>query len=484
MACHQKEEELLDHKLSLWGYSVHTSSDACIRYINSYYQEVLAYGSNQKIILKAVEEDHNCALAHALVALHSHTSSSDEARSSIVAAKNCLLDATTYEKMVLTAAEALVEEQWDAALSTYSKILEHFPKDLFSLKRVQVLCFYMGKSEESLRLALKVLPSSKEDAYIYGMLAFSLLEMRRFDEAEEAARKALAIEKADNWAQHALCHVLQYRCLFQEAVQFMERNRESWNSCCSFMYSHNWWHLAVTYVEWGCKHALDKVIKIYDLHLWPPRCGDVGGSVQALLSALGLLLRLELRGFVECVQERIQLVAQLLHDTSLWHKERLLDLLVVWALAYGGHSTKSHAFLKQLEHRVSFVNKKEQEVLKPFLKLAESLYEYGRGNLMKVSDVLGPTFKTDELKAIGASDEQLDVFEELWCVVKIRSGHFQEVSGVLKKRITVFHGSPFAWELMEEFHKKLGSPDEARIASMQASSIKKSYLQFVSGENL
>lgn len=32
------------------------------------------------------------------------------------------LDATPYESMALTAAEALVTEQWDAALSAYSKV--------------------------------------------------------------------------------------------------------------------------------------------------------------------------------------------------------------------------------------------------------------------------------------------------------------------------------------------------------------------------
>ncbi|KAI5084235.1 hypothetical protein GOP47_0000404 [Adiantum capillus-veneris] len=475
------QNELVTHtSLDLWGHSVHTASVACIQHINSYYQEVLAYGSNQKTIFKAVEEDCNCALAHVLSALHSLRSSTDEALSSIQSAKRCLLHATSYEKMALIAAEALVAAQWEAALAAYSTILDHYPKDLFSLKRAQVLCFYMGKCEESLRLSSKVLPSNKEEAYIHGMHAFALLETRRFAEAERAARKALMIRSTDKWAQHALCHVLQYRCLFPEVVQFMEENKDSWSNCCSFMYSHNWWHLAVSYLEWGCIHSLDKVFGIYDSHLWPAKCQDLGGSVQALLSALGLLLRLHVRGFTDWVQMRIQPVAQQVCNKSDWHKERLLDLLMIWALAYVNEYSISSDFVKQLTQRVSSLNQTKRESLKAFLKLSEGLYEYGRGNLNKVFDVLGPNFRTDQLKVIGASDEQLDIFEELWCLVALRTGHFDEVHGVLQRRISVFRGSPFSWELMAEFYEKTGSPNEAQNAIREAESIRKGYLQFKS----
>ncbi|MCO5569593.1 hypothetical protein L7F22_023309 [Adiantum nelumboides] len=390
------------------------------------------------------------------------------------------LSATLYEKMALTAAEALIAGLWEAALAAYSKILDHFPKDLCSLKRAQVLCFYMGKCEESLCLSSKVLPSNKEEAYIHGMHAFALVETRRFEEAERAARKALIIWNTDKWAQHALCHVLQYRCLFREAIQLMEGVKDSWNNCCSFMYSHNWWHLAVTHLEWGCIHSLDKVIGIYDCHLWPTRCRDLGGSVQALLSALGLLLRLHVRGFVGCVQMRIQPVAQQVCSKSDWHKERLLDLLMIWALAYVDEYSMSCDFVRELKQKVSSLNQTEQGNLKTFLKLAEGLYEYGRGNLDKAFDVLSPNFKLDQLKVIGASDEQLDIFEELWCLVALRTGHFDEVHGVLQRRISVFPGSSFSWDLLVEFYEKTGSTVAAQNAIREAESIRAGYLRFKS----
>ena len=48
----------------------------------------------------------------------------------------------------------------------------------------------------------QVLPENQDQNYIYGMLAFPLLELGRMGEAEVAARKGLAINKNDFWSQH------------------------------------------------------------------------------------------------------------------------------------------------------------------------------------------------------------------------------------------------------------------------------------------
>ena len=51
----------------------------------------------------------------------------------------------------------------------------------------------------------QVLPANKESPFMYGMLAFALLEDGgRMREAEIAAKKALEIEPLDVWGQHAV----------------------------------------------------------------------------------------------------------------------------------------------------------------------------------------------------------------------------------------------------------------------------------------
>ncbi|KAG2702765.1 hypothetical protein I3843_06G098500 [Carya illinoinensis] len=98
------------------------------------------------------------------------------------------------------------------------------------------------------------------------MLAFPLLELNQMADAEKAAKKGFEINGQDYWAQHALCHVLQYECRFEEAVQFMEGCSSSWSSCSSFMLTHNWWHVALCYLEAGS--PIQRVLEIYDNCIW------------------------------------------------------------------------------------------------------------------------------------------------------------------------------------------------------------------------
>lgn len=53
----------------------------------------------------------------------------------------------------------------------------------------------------------QVLPQNQNESYIYGMLAFPLLELARMDDAEKAARKGLDINKQDLWSQHCVSQI-------------------------------------------------------------------------------------------------------------------------------------------------------------------------------------------------------------------------------------------------------------------------------------
>ncbi|XP_075074110.1 uncharacterized protein LOC107771288 isoform X3 [Nicotiana tabacum] len=46
--------------------------------------------------------------------------------------------------------------------------------------------------------------NNKQERYIYGMLAFALLELGRYTDAEEAANKGFEIDSEDAWTHHAV----------------------------------------------------------------------------------------------------------------------------------------------------------------------------------------------------------------------------------------------------------------------------------------
>ncbi|KAF8390298.1 hypothetical protein HHK36_024823 [Tetracentron sinense] len=435
-------------KFDRWGYLVRTSSDACISAINSYYHQVLSYGRKRSVILEAPLHDEDCVLGNILAANFLSSSNPSRASFHLDAAKDRLEHATSYEKAVFHAVSCLIPEDRDDddAVELHSRLLKDFPRDLVSLKRGQMLCFYMGRPDLSLDLVEQVLPNNEQENYIYGMLAFPLLELGKMVDAEKAARKGLEINKQDLWSQHALCHVFQYECRFKEAVEFMEECSSSWSSCSSFMLTHNWWHVALCYLE---GHSpIKKVLEVYDHYIWKEleRSDAVCGEVY--LNAIGLLLRVYVRGEMTVFEDHLKMLGGRLTDQSTWYMEWHLDLLTLWALASARELAKAEELLNGMKSRINLMSKKKQQSMFRGILLAEALYEYGRANYEQAFDVLGPDFDANDCKMIGASDEQLDVFNEVWYNILLNTGRISKAIEVIETRIKKREGIPFLGRLL------------------------------------
>lgn len=450
-------------KLDMWGYEVRTSSDSCISAINSYYHQVLSYGRKRSVILEALVHDKDCVLANILAASFLCSSDPSRAPSHIQAAKSLLEQATKYEKAVFDAVSYLISQDRDddVAVELYFKLLKDFPRDLASLKRAQVLCFYMARADLSLDLVQQVLPINPEENYIYGMLAFALLELGKMADAEKAAKKGFEINKQDYWAQHALCHVLQYECHFKEAVEFMEGCSSSWSSCGSFMLTHNWWHVALCYLEGSS--PIQRVLEIYDHCILKELERSDAACPEVYLNAVGLLLRLYVRGEIDAAGDRLKILAGCLTDEANWYIEWHFDCLILWALASTGELSKAEDLLKGLKSRFSRMSKKKQQLMHRGMLLAEALYEYGRGNDKEALQLLGPDFDANNCKVIGASDEQVDVFNEIWYSMLLNTGQAVKAIEVIEKQIKKREGVPFFWRLLERAYNLAGRKEAATI---------------------
>ncbi|KAF8040555.1 hypothetical protein BT93_B2704 [Corymbia citriodora subsp. variegata] len=419
-------------KFDAWGYGVNTSSDDCVSAINAYYEQVLSYGKKRSVILEAVDCDGDCVLANILAAHYLCSADPSRSPSRFQAAKSRLEQATPYEKAVFSAVSSLISDNRDdeAAFELHQKLLKDFPRDLLSLKRAQILCFYMGRADLSLNLVEQVLPENQQANYVYGMLAFPLLELGRMVDAEKAAKKGFEINNEDCWAQHALCHVFQYECKFKEAVEFMEACSPSWSSCSSFMLTHNWWHVALCYLE---GHSpIRKVLDIYDNCIWKELERPDAVPAEVYLNALGLLLRIHVRGHINVYEERLKVLVSHLTDQT-WYMEWHLDLLILWALAYSGELSKAEELFNGLKSRFSRMSKKKQLSMRRGILLAEAMFDYGRGNYEEALKVLGPDFDANNCKMIGASDEQLDVFNEVWFIMLLGTGQATKATEAIEE---------------------------------------------------
>ncbi|KAK7252316.1 hypothetical protein RIF29_36169 [Crotalaria pallida] len=461
-------------KLDRWGYEIRTSSQPCISAINSYYNQVLSYGRERSVILEAVFHDKDCVLANILAAHFLHSSDPSKASIFLHASKSHLEHATLYEKLVFDAISYLISvgRDDDVAVELHSKLLKEFPRDMVSLKRAQILCFYMGRPDLSLSLVQQVLPQNEGESYIYGMLAFPLLELGQMKDAEEAALRGFEINKQDCWSQHALCHVLQYKCRFKEAVKFMEGCSSSWSSCSSFMLTHNWWHVALCYLEGEAPKQ--RVLEVYDYHIWKELDKTDAVRPEVYLNAVGLFLRLCVRGELDFFGDRLKVLAGFLIDKANWYLEWHLDVLTVWALAKTGELSKAEDLLKGLKDRISRMTKKKRQLMQRGMVLAEALYAYGCGNDRHGVELLAPDFDASDFKIIGASDEQVDVFNEVWYSMLLNTGEVEKAIDVIEKRIKKRDGVPFLWRLLEKGYKLANRP-EAGIAIMQARTLESAY---------
>lgn len=418
------------------------------------------------MILEAAECDPECVLANVLAAHFLASSDANKPRvfAYLDAAKSRLEEGSTYEKTVYDVVSYMVSEDRDddVAVELHSKLLDEFPRDLLSLKRAQILCFYMGEAELSLKLVNKVLAVNQDTNYIYGMLAFALLELGQMKEAEEAARKGFEIKKQDFWSHHALCHVLQFKCRFKEAVEFMEECSTTWKSCSTFMYTHNWWHVALCYLEGGA--PISEVLKVYDEHIWKELEKSDASPAEVYLGALGLLLRVYVRGEIYLFRDHLQILSGCVKDKRVWFNEWHLDLLIIWALAMTKEYTKAEELLEGLKLRLSRMPIKKQKQMQRALKLAEAMYEFGRSNYERSFELFGSQFDAIHLKCIGASDEQLDVFNEIYYVLLLRTGKPEEAIDVLEKRLKIREPLPFLWRLLAQAYLKAGKPEAAKAA--------------------
>ncbi|MCX7056124.1 MAG: tetratricopeptide repeat protein, partial [Proteobacteria bacterium] len=177
----------------------------------------------------------------------------------------------------------------DGATAVADLILERSPRDLAALKLHQYLNFNRGNCPAMLRVALGSLPAAGDIAQLHGMLAFAYEQCHLLPEAEAAARAALALYAREPWAQHALAHVMLTQGRILEGIDLLEAATADWDGLTSFLYTHNWWHLAVFYISEG---RFDEALAIHDRHVW---ARDRSYS-QDQVGAVSLLARLELAG--------------------------------------------------------------------------------------------------------------------------------------------------------------------------------------------
>ena len=412
------------------GLEVTTDSAAAIAAIDAFAEQSLSYGNDVLVIDKAIAADRTCAIAYAHAAAHYLSLESAEARLEALpylqAAKKYVVQGNEREKLYVEAIFSWARGDIHQAIAHHEAIASMYPQDLISVQRGQYHYFYLGNKQGLRRIAQKVLADNKENHYLHGMIAFGLEQCHRLEEAEAVGRRAVEINRHDPWAQHAVAHVMETQGRLDEGIAWMESFADTWENCNSLLYTHNWWHVALYYLE---KQEIEKVLELYDTHIWGRACKD---SSKDQVGAISLLLRLELRG-VDVGDRIVELVPHLkarIHEHCLPFQ----DLHYIYALARAERIelVKEMLFSMQAYARKALPNIQKiwAEVAIP---AAQGMAAYGKGDWEGAIALLKPTLP--RLHEIGGSHAQRDLFEQVYLDAWLRNEQNYEALRLLEKRV-------------------------------------------------
>lgn len=412
------------------GLEVTTNSPIAIAAIDRFFSQALSYGNNAEVILKGIAADPTCVMANAHAAAHYLSLESAAARNQaapyLQAAKKYIEQANEREKLYVWAIAAWATGDIEQAIAYHEAIAEKFPRDLVSVQRGQYHYFYLGFKEGLRQIAEKVLPANRENHYLHGMLAFGLEQCHRLAEAEEAGRRATEMNRYDPWAHHAVAHVMETQGRLEEGIAWMESLSDTWENCNSLLYTHNWWHIALYYLE---KEEIQKVLALYDTHIWGGACKE---SSKDQVGAISLLLRLELRGVD--VGDRWQDIRTYLTTRIHEHALPFQDLHYIYALARASQAELVTEMLLSMQAHAKkalpYIQKTWVEVAIP---AARGMAAHARGDWERAIAQLRPILP--RLYELGGSHAQRDLFEQVYLDAWVRAEQNYEALHLLEKRV-------------------------------------------------
>ncbi len=412
-----------------YGNPVTTDSTEAVAAIDRFAASFLGYGTDFAVIYDGAAASPDCALAHTqgvVLGLFMETAAGlDLAAQSLDQARAAIGHATMRERLYLRAVEAWHDGDLRSAVQLHEEIADRYPRDIAAAKLGQTHYFNLGDSQGMLRLAEKIIDSHRQTAYAWGMLAFGLEQCHRLDDAEAAGRRATTMQPAEPWAHHAVAHVLETRGQLAEGIAWMERHADTWDGCNSFMYTHNWWHVALYLIDLG---DYDHALELYDRRVW----GIDKSYSQDQAGAVALLWRLELRGID--VGDRWHDVARQIAARSLVHIQPFHDMHFVYALARAGRSDALERFMAGLEGHAAavdpFLRAAWQEVCLPACR---GLIAHAEGNFTAAYDWLEPV--RQRFQEIGGSHAQRDLFEQTCLDLMVRTGRHDQAIPTLEGRV-------------------------------------------------
>ena len=425
--------------------------------INDFIQGFLSYDKKASIIVETAEKDPKNCLANSYASMLwmflESPEAPEKAKPFLEKAQEAKAVATQRESKIVDIVHDWAVDDIPNLLRKCENLLDIYPRDLVVLKLAQTHYFNIGDSAGMLRVALKGLPEGEKNPYLHGMIAFGYEQCHLIREAEESAKKAMSIKWNEPWSHHALAHVMLTEGRVEEGITFLESVSKSWKGLNSFMYTHNWWHLALFYLSKGRnKDAL----KVYDNHVW----GIEKNYSQDQIGATSLLARIEFSGVD--VAGRWEDLAKYISKRSKDTTNPFNTMQYLFALGKANHDS-FHELLLEVRNKAK--NKKTfnfstwTEVVLP---ACEGIMSHIFGRHSECVTLLGRALP--RIFEAGGSHAQRDFFNQIHLDSLIKSGNYSAAQQILESRRSFDPNGVPLNKLLEKIYFDLGLPKQSNIA--------------------
>ena len=153
--------------------------------------------------------------------------------------------------------------------------------------------FFRANARELRDRIARVLPKWSPEmpgySILLGMYAFGLEECGDYARAEDAGRRAVAIQPLDCWAHHAVAHVMEMQGRAEDGIGWMIAREPHWSGDDNFFKVHNWWHRALCHLS---LNESEEALALYDGPIRETR----SAVALDLVDASALLWRMHLVG--------------------------------------------------------------------------------------------------------------------------------------------------------------------------------------------
>jgi len=383
---------------------------------------------------------------------------------SVEAAEALIRQANTRERGHIAAVRAWCAGDLGAAVKAWEAVLLDHPRDLLAIFGAHQTDFYLGDPVQMRDRISRVLRAWDESlpgyGYVLGIHAFGLEECAHYRRAEEAGRKAVALNPGDVYAVHAVAHVMEMRGRQRDGIDWMMGLAEHWGRP-NGMTIHCWWHTALYHLELG---EIDRVLELYDGKI-RNKSSDI--SLEEL-DAAAMLWRLRLLDVD--VGDRWAELADKWEPSAEDTYYAFNDMHAMMTFA---GANRDFAAARLLGACASYVTERKgtnaRMTADVGIPVCRAILAFARGDYGSAVDLLLPVrYHSD---TFGGSYAQRDVIAQTLIEAALRAGRHNLAHALLAERLALKPTSPLTWRNLARALKGLDEAKAAREAEAKAAEL-------------